>query len=66
MLDPIWTPERGYSHALDLLRIVEQAEERRRLEQEQEEQRIDGWADVPDAGLPAAYAAARGPAMLAG
>jgi hypothetical protein len=26
MLDPQWTPRRGYSHAADLLAIAEQAE----------------------------------------
>ena len=59
MLDPTWTPEKGYSHALDLIRIHEEAIERRRVE---EEKLLDGWADVPSEGLPADYAASRGPA----
>jgi hypothetical protein len=46
MLDPDWTPERGYSHAQDLLRIIEQGEERRG----REAARVAALLDRPASG----------------
>lgn len=46
MLDPDWTPERGLGHAHELMRIIEQGEERRRREAD----RVRRLLDLPASG----------------
>ncbi len=48
MLDPNWTPERGYSHANGLLAILKAYDEKQLKEQEElKEDADDGFSCIP-------------------
>jgi hypothetical protein len=42
MLDPEWTPERGYSHADGLLAILKAHDEKLRLEEQERQEEEEG------------------------